>query len=83
LMSVTPGPTSSTHASCLGAETARERSGIETPSHVDIDVVQAHGSLAHACFTAAGAANGNFFPHQHFGSAGLVKADGPGHGCLF
>lgn len=67
------------HAGGLGAETARQRRGIETSPHVDIDVVHTDSGVAHPRLAGTGFPDWDLFPHQHFGPAGLVETDGLGH----
>ena len=68
------------HASRLAAQAARQLHGIEPRPVVDIDKIQAHGSMADARLPRPGLANLDFLPGHNFGTAGFMKADGVRHG---
>jgi hypothetical protein len=68
------------HAGCFGAEPARQRHGVEAAADIGLDIVEADRGVAHARLARAGFADGDFFPVQNFGAAGLVETDGMRHG---
>ncbi len=52
---------------------------VQAGAAVDVDVVEPAGALLQADLAGAGLADLDFFPAQHFGAAGLVDANRPGH----
>ena len=65
----------------LGAEAAWHRwRRIEPAPEIGLDVVEAHRGVADARLARAGLADLHLVPLQDFGAAGLVEANGMGHG---
>ena len=68
------------HPRPFQADAGGQRQRIGAGTVVDVDKVQADGVMAHARLVRARIADGDLFPFQYFGAAGLVEADGVGHG---
>jgi len=68
------------HAGGFEADAGRHRQRIGTAAVVNVDVIEADGMVPHACLAGRRVADADFFPAQHFGTAGGVKTDGVGHG---
>src|SRR6185436_9912972 len=63
----------------LFARSRRQRHLIQTVALVDVDEVEADGSLTNAHLISRGLADLGGFPLQNFGAAGLMKTDDACH----
>ena len=70
------------HADGIGAQPVRQRQRIAAGAEVDVDEVDGDVAVAHARLARAGLADLDGLELEHFGAAGLVEANGLGHGVM-
>ena len=76
------GPDCLDYTGAFAAETRRQRELIQPATLISIDVIEPDRGLAHARFAGCGIADRDLLPLQHFGTAGLVNANGMRHRLL-
>ena len=69
-------------AGTFSAQAGRQGGGVQAGTEIDVDEIQADGVVLDARLAGAWVANGNVFPFEDFGAAGLMETDGFGHGVL-
>jgi hypothetical protein len=70
------------HARAFNANPRRQRQRVKTGAVIGVDEIEADRMVAHCGFTRSRGRHNDRLPAQHLGAAGLVNANGVGHGGL-